>query len=60
MLSRADNEVLTRVGADLPMGKLLRQYWVPFLLASDLPETNCDPLRLVTATIGRRMRLRAR
>ncbi len=60
MLSQADNEVLTRVGADLPMGKLLRHFWVPFLLDSDLPEPNGDPPRLVTATIGRRMRLRAR
>jgi len=31
-----DNEILTRVDADVPMGKLLRQYWIPFLRASAL------------------------
>ena len=46
MLSQPDNEILTRVGADMPMGRLLRQYWVPFMLASDLPEPNCEPLRV--------------
>jgi phthalate 4,5-dioxygenase len=46
MLSQVDNDILTRVGADLPMGRLLRQYWIPFLLASDLPEPNSDPLRV--------------
>jgi phthalate 4,5-dioxygenase oxygenase subunit len=46
MLSQADNEILTRVDADMPMGRLVRQYWIPFLLASDLPEPDCDPLRV--------------
>ena len=31
MLSREDNELLVRVGADAPMGKLMRLYWLPFL-----------------------------
>lgn len=30
MLSRADNERLTRVGPDTPMGRLMRLYWIPF------------------------------
>ena len=29
MLSREDNELLVRVGADTPMGDMLREYWVP-------------------------------
>jgi phthalate 4,5-dioxygenase oxygenase subunit len=36
MLSEADNTLLTRVGTGTPMGDLLRQYWLPFLLDSEL------------------------
>ena len=32
MLSVAENEKLTRVGAGTPMGELIRRYWVPFLI----------------------------
>lgn len=31
-----DNEILTRVGAGTPMGDLMRQYWLPALLSSEL------------------------
>lgn len=37
MLNRADNEMLTRVGRGTPMGELLRQYWLPAALSSELP-----------------------
>lgn len=36
MLSRQENELLTRVGAGTPMGNLMRQYWIPVLLSSEL------------------------
>jgi len=36
MLSREDNETLTRVGPDTPMGALLRRYWIPVVQASEL------------------------
>jgi phenylpropionate dioxygenase-like ring-hydroxylating dioxygenase large terminal subunit len=36
MLTQGDNELLTRVGSGTPMGTLLRHYWVPVLLASEL------------------------
>jgi phthalate 4,5-dioxygenase oxygenase subunit len=29
MLSRQDNDLLCRVGPDAPMGKMMRQYWIP-------------------------------
>lgn len=29
MLSTQDNELLTRVGPETPMGELMRRYWVP-------------------------------
>ncbi|MGE0333248.1 MAG: Rieske 2Fe-2S domain-containing protein [Ramlibacter sp.] len=37
MLTREDNELLVRVGPDAAMGKLMRLYWIPFLLARDVP-----------------------
>jgi phthalate 4,5-dioxygenase len=46
MLTQAENELLTRVGPDTPMGTLLRQYWQPVLLASELPERDGPPLRV--------------
>jgi phthalate 4,5-dioxygenase oxygenase subunit len=47
MLSVADNELLTRVGPGTPMGNLMRQYWVPALLSSELPKPDCDPVRVM-------------
>ena len=34
MMSREQNEQLSRVGPGTLMGKLLRRYWAPFLLAA--------------------------
>lgn len=36
MTSAADNELLTRVGAGTPMGALMRRYWLPAALSSEL------------------------
>ena len=48
MLSQAENELLTRVEGDAPMGQTMRRYWLPALLAEDVAE--CDgapvPVRL--------------
>src|SRR5467141_1835685 len=46
MLTRADNELLTRVGPGTAMGELLRRFWQPFALASELPVADCDPIRV--------------
>src|SRR5215207_4623949 len=46
MLSRADNELLTRVGPGSPMGNLLRCFWQPFALAVELPTPDSDPIRV--------------
>jgi nitrite reductase/ring-hydroxylating ferredoxin subunit len=46
VLSREDNELLTQVGPGTPMGDLLRQYWLPALLVSELPEPDCPPVRV--------------
>jgi phthalate 4,5-dioxygenase oxygenase subunit len=48
MLSRADNELVTRTGPDTECGRLLRAYWQPAALASELPERRpVKPVRLL-------------
>jgi phenylpropionate dioxygenase-like ring-hydroxylating dioxygenase large terminal subunit len=46
MLKPQDNELLTRTGPGTPMGELFRRYWIPVLLASELPTNDCPPLRV--------------
>lgn len=46
MLSREDNELLCRIGPGTPMGNVMRQYWTPFGLSSELPEPGCPPVRI--------------
>lgn len=37
-MTELDNDALTRVGPGTPMGDLMREYWIPVLESSDLPE----------------------
>jgi phthalate 4,5-dioxygenase len=46
MLSKEDNEILTRVGPGTVMGNLLRRYWTPALLSSEVPEPDSPPVRV--------------
>lgn len=46
MLSRQDNEIITRVGPGTPMGALLREYWIPVVLSSEIPLPDCKPVRV--------------
>ena len=46
MLTREDNETLTRIGQGTPMGDVIRRYWVPALLSSELPAPDCPPVRV--------------
>ena len=46
MLSREDNELLTRVDRGTPMGTTMRRYWIPALLAWELPAPDCPPVRV--------------
>ena len=45
MLSREDNNRLTQVGPDTPMGVMMRMYWHPIATSAELPHPDCDPLR---------------
>jgi len=48
MLSKEDNEALTRTGPETSGGKLLRQYWQPVAMLSDLPENGAPfPLKVM-------------
>ena len=46
MLRKEQNELLTRTGPGTPMGALFRSYWIPALLAEELPENDCAPVRV--------------
>ncbi len=46
MLSKADNELLCRVGPDTPMGAVFRRFWNPLCLAEQLPAAGGTPVRL--------------
>jgi phthalate 4,5-dioxygenase oxygenase subunit len=46
MLSHADNEIVTRTGPGTAMGNVMRRYWVPALMSSELPEPDCAPVRV--------------
>jgi phenylpropionate dioxygenase-like ring-hydroxylating dioxygenase large terminal subunit len=45
MLSKEQNDVLTRVGKGTPMGDTMRRYWHPIALSDELPQPDADPLR---------------
>lgn len=46
MLTAANNEMLCRVGPGTPMGNLMREYWVPACLSSEL-KADGEPMRLL-------------
>ncbi|HEX6209452.1 MAG TPA: Rieske 2Fe-2S domain-containing protein, partial [Methylomirabilota bacterium] len=46
MLSAEDNDLLTRTGAHTPMGAFFRRFWLPVLLAQELPEPDGPPVRV--------------
>ena len=46
MLTAANNEMLTRVGPGTPMGNLMREYWIPACLSSEL-KADGEPMRLM-------------
>jgi phenylpropionate dioxygenase-like ring-hydroxylating dioxygenase large terminal subunit len=46
MLRKEQNDLLTQTGPGTPMGDLFRCYWTPALLAEELPENECPPVRV--------------
>ncbi len=46
MLSREENELITRVAQGTPMGNAMRRYWIPALLAREIAEPDGPPVRV--------------
>src|SRR6185369_7188990 len=46
MLTKSDNELVTQTGPGTPMGNLIREYWVPAMMSSELPSPDCPPVRI--------------
>jgi phthalate 4,5-dioxygenase oxygenase subunit len=46
MLSKEENELLTRTNPGTPAGEYFRRYWLPAMLASELPTPDCPPVRI--------------
>src|SRR5665213_2149297 len=47
MLTQEENQLVTEVGPGTLMGALMREYWVPAMLSSELPNPDCDPVRVM-------------
>src|SRR5258706_11793100 len=45
-MTAEQNEQLTRTGAGTPIGDLFRRYWVPALLAEEIAQPDCPPVRV--------------
>jgi phthalate 4,5-dioxygenase len=46
MITQEQNAFLTETGPGTAMGALFRRYWVPALLAEELPRPDCPPVRV--------------
>ena len=46
MLTREENELLTRVGPGTPMGNLIREYWIPALPSNEFPGPDSPAKRM--------------
>jgi phthalate 4,5-dioxygenase oxygenase subunit len=46
MLTKEENELITLTGAGTPMGELFRRFWLPVMLAEEVPAPDCVPVRL--------------
>jgi phenylpropionate dioxygenase-like ring-hydroxylating dioxygenase large terminal subunit len=46
MLKKEQSDLLTQTGPGTPAGRLFRSYWIPALLAAELPGNDCPPVRV--------------
>jgi phthalate 4,5-dioxygenase oxygenase subunit len=46
MLAKEENELLTQTAPGTPAGEYFRRYWLPALLASEVPAPDCPPVRV--------------
>jgi phthalate 4,5-dioxygenase oxygenase subunit len=46
MVTKAENELLCRIGPGTPMGAVFRRFWNPICMSEQLPQADGAPLRL--------------
>ncbi|MEO5700330.1 MAG: Rieske 2Fe-2S domain-containing protein [Casimicrobiaceae bacterium] len=46
MLTREENDLLCRVEGDAPMGRLMRQHWIPACMSEEVAEPDGTPVRV--------------
>ena len=46
MLTKEENELLTQTGPGTPMGEVMRRYWIPALMSSELAEPDGEPVQV--------------
>lgn len=46
MLNKQNNDLLTQTGPGTPMGELLRRYWIPALMSSEVAEPDGEPIKV--------------
>jgi phenylpropionate dioxygenase-like ring-hydroxylating dioxygenase large terminal subunit len=46
MLRPEQNQLVTQTGPGTPMGEFFRRFWIPIMLAEELPENECPPVRV--------------
>ena len=46
MLTKEENQLITRVGPGTPMGAVMRRYWMPALLSEEIPTPDSPPVRV--------------
>ncbi len=46
MATPGQNIALTQTGPGTPMGEVFRRYWIPALMAEELPGPDCPPVRV--------------
>lgn len=46
MVTRSDNERLTKVGPGTPMGELMRRYWIPAAFSDQVAKPDSPPVRV--------------
>ena len=45
MLTQEENDLLTRVEGEAPMGGIMRRHWLPICLTEEVPEADGDPVK---------------
>jgi phthalate 4,5-dioxygenase len=46
MLNAENNTRITRTGPGTPMGEVMRRYWIPAFLSTEVSSADCDPVRV--------------